>query len=132
MAGNRDGAAAAERAEVSPRERGQELGVDRHGEQPALARADPYGLVVHGPVHDVAVAASCKRSMVTALLESHGLIHPIGGAPSWRPMVVVTVAIRSRSASSLRWPCSSEFVTPWPRISSPRARSRRGMSGATS
>jgi len=68
--------------------------------------------------------------MVTALFDSHGLIQPTGAAPSWRAMVAVTSSISARSRSSLSWPCSSEFVTPWPRISSPRARSRDGTSGA--
>ena len=69
---------------------------------------------------------------MTGLLESHGLIQPTGRAPSWRAIVAVACSIKVRSWSSGRCPCSSELVSPWPRISSPRARSRAGMSGATS
>jgi hypothetical protein len=70
--------------------------------------------------------------MVTALLESHGLIQPTGRRPSCRSMIDVASVISARSRASFRWPCSSELVRPWPRISSPRARRRAGMSGAAS
>src|SRR5882672_4352107 len=65
--------------------------------------------------------------MVTGLLESHGLIQPTGRAPSWRAIVAVASSINARPWSSGRCPCPSESVTPWPRISSPRARRRAGM-----
>ena len=69
---------------------------------------------------------------MTGEFESHGLIQPIGRRPSCFSMVAVTRAImaRSSSGSMCSWP--SEFVTPWPTISSPRLRSRSAMSGAAS
>ena len=44
--------------------------------------------------------------------------------------VSVTARISSASLASSRWPCSSEFVMPWPRISSLRACKRLGISWA--